>query len=474
MLLLLTAGVSLPDRASAQVLYTDLDTAPPGAPVGVYGLDFGEEAGELRLEGRRIDVLLWSDRKIVFRMPGGESRRLRLQVIPRDGATPHEFEIGRHSGRVFLIGDRPSAAALGQAWLGESTGAERRLRGIGTFLRKARPGDVGILLGGDYRELMDPVYDAHVFIEAKHSGRKGRPIALVAYPGQRAVVGSGEHRYGVFFFNNVTDWTIAGLELRGKAGALAFSPMGVRERIRIVDNLAREQRNRNGVFQFNSTYALEVLGNRLLAGGIEGDKFSHLMYYGGFGPGGDVTFAWNTLQGQRGGRCLQVYGHRPNDELRRLRIIGNRVSECRLDGVLIGGSDAAGGGGWIDDVVVAGNLIHAVGGAGVRLNDPGMRVRVEDNVIFDAELAILAQRARELRIEENVLAGRRAASRRMEVGLWEARRNTYASGPLPADEPEARTLQGTLRELRSLAKGLWPLGERRGGLRLLPGEPQTR
>lgn len=144
--------------AETRVVYIDLSSAPVGARVTVYGAGF-QPAGEVTLGGTKQTVLERTGERILFTVSGaGGELRVGDRAV---GMLPV------HPGRVL-----------------EATPS--RLRGVWA---SARPGDVVYLRGGDYRSIAgegDWAMDST--LETFKQGTATRPIALVGYPGERAVV----------------------------------------------------------------------------------------------------------------------------------------------------------------------------------------------------------------------------------------------------------------------------------------------
>src|SRR5207302_37347 len=109
----------------------------------------------------------------------------------------------------------------------------------------------------------------------------------------------------------------------------------------------------------NESSQVKVFGNLLLNNGQAGEKLWHGFYIGGFGTNKEIEFGWNQVQGQRGGRSIQLYGHVAGDHIDDVRIHDNLLSGAELNNIVIGGSD--GGTEVIGTIYVYNNVIEGSG-----------------------------------------------------------------------------------------------------------------
>ena len=398
------------DAYSAPKLnYQDLETAPENAYVTLWGEEFGSKAGRVLVGGVAANIQEWTEDRIVIQRP--MSSGTDLVIFDNAGQTSKVYHLGYHKGSVYYISDRmgndsfdglsdtppaggPAARKPAARKTAAETGGakEKPLPGpfktIAAFLKHSNPGDVAYLRKGIYKEMGNPGYGAHVFIGPEYSGTSEQPVALIGYPGEMPIVGSLEHKYGILLFDTLSNWTLSRIAFRGSSAALLMSTMGTKENIRIIGNTAKGQKHANGVFQLTSTNNLKVLGNYIHHSGMPGNKFSHLIYYAGFGPGSDVSISWNRLHDQPGGRCIQVYGHRKEDVLDGLVIENNAIGKCKLDGILVGGNDEKSNQGWVHDATVRNNVITRTGSAGVRVNSPGIHATISENRFIASHVGV--------------------------------------------------------------------------------------
>ena len=395
--------------------YKDMETAPANAYVTLWGEDFGDQAGRVLVGGLPAKIKDWSEDEIVIQRP--MSTGTDLVIFDHAGKISKVYKLGYHKGSVYYIsgmkGDDsfdgmsdtpPAPGVIANSGSAEGKSQSGPFKTIGAFLNHSSPGDVAYLRHGIYDEVGNQGYSAHVFIGAEYSGTSDRPVSLIGYPGENPVIGSLEQKYGVLLFDTLSNWTLAKITFRGSDAALLMSTLGVKENIRIIGNEAKGQKHANGVFQLTSTHNLKVIGNYIHHSGIPGNKFSHLIYYAGFGPGSDVSISWNRLHSQVGGRCIQVFGHHKEDVLSGLVIESNTIGQCELDGILVGGNDEKTNRGWVHDVTVRNNVITHAGSAGVRVNGPGIQANISENTLVSSGVGVEISEAAESTIRNNTFS----------------------------------------------------------------------
>ena len=426
-----------------EIQYSDLDSAPERAWVTVWGEGFGGEPGQV-LAGEvatdRDDIVSWRSTRIEFRLPPGATDGLRVKTRAGQLSGLLPFDV-RRNGQIYFVAaadgnDRNDGRA---AVAGADHGPWRTLSRV---LESVRPGDVVYVREGQYAEVGDVKWRSHLLVRDRYSGRPGMPIALVAYPGEEPVIGArgalGVDR-GVHFHQGISDWTLAKFEIRANSTAIGFTQVGQAARVRIVGNRASGIPSRYGTLVLSACSDCKVLGNHIHDSGQPGNKLSHLIYYGGYGPAENVEIAWNLLHDQRGGRCIQVYGHTNEDSLRQLSIHDNVLYNCPYDCILVGGSDARADD-WIRDAAIYNNVAWSCGQAGIRLDNAGVDALILRNTIYDTRHALRLDDASDVVVRNNifaqpgdadpVLALRRFRSLNMSNNGYTGR------GPVPREESD--------------------------------------
>lgn len=193
--------------------FSDLTSGPNtggennlGAIVTVYGRRFGPVRGasEVTIGGvPAAAYLLWTDTKISFQ-PGPAAQTGFIQVrTPSGQSNLAPFTV--RAGAIYFAGPMGADSNPGTRALPFAT--------LNKLVAALKPGDTGYLLEGFRMTGADGnAYAASLTIEK--SGLPGSPIAIVAYPGARAVIG-GERNYGIRSSRASSWWVFANLEIVG-------------------------------------------------------------------------------------------------------------------------------------------------------------------------------------------------------------------------------------------------------------------
>lgn len=416
---LLGCQAAVPVTMAAPVIfYSDLDSAPANAYVTIWGKDFGSEPGSVLLAGSSVgdgNVLSWTNAMIEFRVPSGGGNG--ISVRSKGGEQSNELPfVVRSAGKIFFISARDGDNKFNgraETAQGGKTGPWRDLWAV----EKLGDGDIVYVREGVYDEILfsrarqpgpkprrqNDRSTTHFQVRASLSGSAGAPVAVVAYPGEKPIIGGDEAR-AVYFEGGVKDFTLAKFRLAGRQIAIGMGQGRDFARIRIVGNVASGFESPFGTVTIASCSGCKVLGNHIFDSGIPRSKFSHLIYYTGFGTGEDLEIAWNLLHDQHGGRGIQLFGHTADDRLSGVNIHDNVVFNCALDGILIGASDGPVKG-WISDAVIYNNLVYNVGGAGIRIANPGVEARILHNTLYDNRISLLVQSSKSAEVHNNIFSG---------------------------------------------------------------------
>ena len=422
---LASAFVSLNSfAASAPVaFYTDLDSAPNGAFVTVWGKAFGTTAGTVSV-GSAVasgsDIITWSDSKIELKLPIGAGNGIAVRNV--QGSSNTLPFTTRATGRIFYV----STATGNNANAG--TSAASPWKDLTAIMPNVKGGDVVYVRAGVYTELQDTGWGASILVRPENSGSPGMPVAVVAYPGESVTLGSGSNRRAFYTSAYVTDWTFA----KFKVAAYETAVGGTGARIRIVGNSASNIASPYGTFEFTASDQLSILGNGCTGCGAQGNKLAHSYYYGGYGAGSAVEIAWNTSVNQQGGRGIQIYGHTATDSLTGLSIHDNTISGTPYDCILVGLSDATTDN-WIRDAVVYNNVVSNCGAAGIQINNPGMSVRVLHNTVYNAANGLNLVAAGTTEVANNIFANAKSQAIGTSPSL-SVSNNGYSAVTVPAAE----------------------------------------
>jgi len=404
---------------SPVIFFSDLTSGPntggqdnKGAFVTIWGKNFGSTRGEsyVTVGGGKVDNYpIWTDTKITFQL--GPNAKTGDIVVHTPYGDSNGIPFTVREGRIFFISKTEgnnNYNGLYPSFEGGNNGPWEDftpIYGYSTFLK---PGDIVYVRNGTYNKIVAD-RNAILYVRSHSTGTEGKPIAVIGYPGESPVLNGNFQASRGVLLDEVTDWIIAKLKFINIVGGAIQSY--ARERIRIIGNEIYNCPSYYGTIEFSAACKnCKVLGNHIYNSGKPGNKLAHLIYYGGYGDGSDVEIAWNSLHDEKGGRCIQVYGHTENDHLTGLSIHDNLVYNCPYDGILIGGSDASSQG-WIEDALVYNNVIYNTGYAnpnwwsGIRINDPKIKVKLLNNTIFQNEtsgFAVHLERANEVEVYNNI------------------------------------------------------------------------
>lgn len=367
------------DANHPAVLYQDLVTAPVGAWVTLWGRGFGSVRGTSAVLIGDVGVSSykrWTDRMIELQVPPrAHSGVIVVRTVAGD-SPPVPFAV--HAGNVYFVArngdDDDDGRTEGSAF-----------RSFRKATAAAQPGDVVYIRAGVWAEIHD--YEAiWSFYEAR-SGTPDRPIAFVGYPGEDAILGNNviERCFNFYRGDNarpLENIVIAKLKLR--PGCLGVPFINVNGG-RIVGNevWGSAHECQDGVIGLANSSGCKILGNVIHDNGAM--KQDHAIYVQGFGANRDVEIAWNSVENQRGGRAIQVYGHENGDVVERLSIHDNVLGEIDRDGILIGWTDADAL--HVTDVKIFNNVIVRAGrceGHGIRIDNlTAQGVSIFHNTLVD-------------------------------------------------------------------------------------------
>jgi len=439
-------------QAAPVAFYTDIDSGPNGAFVTVWGKGFGSNKGSVLVgsgTASGADILSWTDKMIEFRLPAGAGNGVSVRDSSNTTSNTLPFTT-RSNGRIFYIATNGSDSNDGLAPTNQ--GGSGPWRTLPRSLTSVQPGDIVYVRGGNYTQQdtvgSNSAYGTVLLIRDKYTGTPGNPIALVGYPGETAVIGPADNSLGraIYMYKNLTDWTIAKFTLNAGSTAIGMTQLGSSARIRMIANTAGNVNSTYGTLRFRACSDCKVLGNHVFNSGKPGNKLAHLIYYGGFGPASNVEIAWNLLHDERGGRCIQVYGHTDQDQLSGLSIHDNVIYNCPYDGILVGSSDAAKKG-WISDALVYNNVVYNTGTSGIRIDNPTVKARVLHNTVYQnaaagAESTLRIQLAGSAEIRNNIFAKVSATTKFLNLasaGSIAMSNNGYMGGSAPSQDTQPFT-----------------------------------
>ena len=395
------------------VVYTDLESAPAGAYVTLWGRDFGAAQGDstVLLGSTPVArVVRWSDARIEIKLPSAATSGALVVRTPAGQSPGVPLRI--HQGRLWFVAPTGSDAAAGTE--------DAPLRTPHKVSDSLAPGDVAYVRAGQYAELDD--FDASWTTMSLQAGTAEQPIAILGYPGEEATIGDNTLLRAFSFLREAPLEHITIGKLRLRAACMAL-PLEHASHVRIVGNEIFGARGHcdDGTISTGDSSHIEIIGNYIHDNG--GIKLKHAIYLPGFGENRDIEIAYNRIEQQHGGRAIQLYGHQSDDVIRQIKIHDNEISEIDRDAILLGNTDE--GRLLIQDVLIYNNIIHRAGrceGFAVRVDNPtadGIRI-IHNTLVYNglgdtrcdegigtplAQIGV--QQARSVAIQNNILVSQR-------------------------------------------------------------------
>jgi hypothetical protein len=363
----LTASPSPAAAADHPVLFfSDLESGPDsggengqGAFVTVWGRSFGATRGTSAVTvggGVAAAYPVWSDTRVTFQLGGAASTGSIVLTTPSGSSNALPFTV--RSGSIYFVsttGSDGNDGSLAHPW---ATVVHAK--------NTMAAGDITYLMEGVTATTEE---NASAAVAIERGGEQARPLALAAYPGARATIGSTALEYGVRALgDDVGDWVIAGLVLRGQIEAAEVGGFGSR-RWRIVGNdiSCPVGDGQTGCFTAALASHVAFLGNTVHDVGAQSSpqpsKQYHAVYF--TTDTNHVEVGWNHIHSNRTCRALQFHSS------------PLCIPDC-------GPTDTTGFNQY--DLVVHDNLIHgdACDGIVFATVDPAQGpVRAYNNVIYD-------------------------------------------------------------------------------------------
>lgn len=340
LMLLGTAGLAQAQKPS--IFFTDLTSGPAsggeagaGAYVTVYGNFFGS-SGSVTVGGvKAANLKAWGSpwlwyQKLTFQVP----------TTAPQGATT--IQVTTASGASNTL---PFTVRKGNIYCVSTSGNDS---GPGTFpncwktILQARDsmvaGDISYLENGVSQTGTDN-YNASLAMSS--GGTTSSPIALVAYPGATATIGTVDMPYGVrtpATSGSKDNWVLAGLTLRGSAALDLVDNTGWR--VVANDFSCPKGSGQSACMHTDTNTNLYVYGNHVhnvgdQAGSI--DKYFHAVYF--TTNTNHVWVGWNEVAPNPTGsttsggcRAIQFYSTGGADQYD-LHVFNNLVHDAICDGI---------------------------------------------------------------------------------------------------------------------------------------------
>ena len=344
----------------AAIFFTDLLSGPAsggesdgGAFVTLYGTGFGAERGQsvVTVGGGPVrSYPVWSDTRVTVQLgSAAKSGALKLQQRGLSITAPQSFTV--RPGRILFVSPTGSDQGKGTA--------ERPWKTLLHARDELRAGDITYVREGVVQSGPDR-YDSSLAIMT--SGSEGRPIAMVAYPGERPVIGAADGQRIAMRTPNVErtsdHWVLAGFRLVGAMQALDLTAS---DDWRIIANefTCPNGFGPDGCVETATVRHVAFLGNFVhdISRPRTGKSY-HAVYFSSDSNG--VEVGWNTIARVRACRGLQFHsspiGPGTGRNQYALNVHDNIIHDTVCDGINLATIDPSKG-----PVIVRQNLIFRAG-----------------------------------------------------------------------------------------------------------------
>ena len=309
-LLAATAALGL-GAQSPRIFFADLESGPNsggegngGAFVTIWGRNFGSDRGAATVTAGGGPVTGYPVRtvaRITFQL-GPQARTGQIIVTTAAGAS-NGVPFAVRPGNLYFYfastsGNDSSPGTVERPWRTVTRAVEAMRAGDITYIR-----DGAVQAAGD-------VYGAALSIQT--GGTEGLPVALAAYPGEKAAIGSPELEFGLRIPNideaaAADHWVISQLTLRGGVQAASIegpSPAGWR----VVGNgiSCPNGDGQTGCVSVSLGRNIKFFGNEVHHTGRRGASKQYHAVYFTTGTNG-VDAGWNYIHDNSTCRAIQFH-----------------------------------------------------------------------------------------------------------------------------------------------------------------------
>jgi hypothetical protein len=350
--LIMVTGTQSQTTSSPRVFYSDLESGPStggqnsqGAFVTIYGKGFGATRGSSVVTVGGIAAhayLTWSDTRIGFQLSSSAVTGNITVTVAGVNSTGVPFTV--RPGHIHFVSNTGSDAQRGSFSKPWQTLAKAKA--------SAAPGDIVYLMNGFSATAQDSL---NASLAITRAGSSGNPIALVAYPGATATIGSATGQtYGVIApSGDFGYWVLAGLTLRGANEAIDVT--GTSNWRLVGNDISCPNGSGTGAcVNTSSTSQVKFLGNNVHdTGSATG---SSLVNYESvqFSGANSVEAGWNQIGNARGCRAL-MFSSSGSSQFG-LLVHDNYVHDAVCDGITFANVDPSQGA-----VMAYNNIIQHVG-----------------------------------------------------------------------------------------------------------------
>ncbi|MGB9123447.1 MAG: choice-of-anchor D domain-containing protein [Candidatus Angelobacter sp.] len=323
-------GVPLARAAQPTAIFTDLQSGPnaggqnnQGAIVTVYGFGFGATRGTSTLTiggAQPAAYLLWSDNKISFQV-GNSAITGNIVVNVAGVGSSNAMPFTVRSGRIFFVAPGGSDANAGSFTAPWATVKHAK--------NSAQAGDIIYLTNGVNETGLD---GSSATLAIAKSGSSGLPIAMIAYPGASATIGSATGQpYGVRTTATSSYWVLAGINLRGAFSALTVANSS-NWRVLGSDISCPNGSGTGACVEFSGGQNLVLYRNHIHDNGSTTSTSIKLYQAVQFESGANrIDVGWNEIANTRSCRALQFYSD--TTPLFNIKVRNNVIHDSRCDGI---------------------------------------------------------------------------------------------------------------------------------------------
>lgn len=326
--ILLTAS-ALAQTADPRIIFSDLQSGPnsggasnKGAVVTIYGFGFGATRGtsSITIGGAAADnYLQWSDTKVSFQL--GNSAVTGNIVATVSGVASNGMPFTVRPGKLYFVsptGADTNAGTFTAPW-----------HSVVKAKNAAVAGDVIYLMNGVNQTALE---SSSASLALTKSGTSSLPIALVAYPGATATIGSATGQsYGIRTTAAANYWVLAGLTLRGAFSALNVSNSS-NWRVIGSDISCPNGSGSGACVDFAGATNVSLYRNKVHdVGSSTGTSLK--LYQGVLFETGStaIDFGWNEIANVHSCRGLQFSSD--TNPLYNITVRNNQIHDTRCDGI---------------------------------------------------------------------------------------------------------------------------------------------
>jgi len=348
---LLACACALAQTSVPRIIASDVQSGPntggpnnQGAIVTLYGFGFGSTQGSSNISVGGIGAasyLYWSDTKASFQLSSSSVTGNILLSTPAGVSNPKPFTV--RAGRVLFVstsGADTNSGSFSSPW-----------HTVTKAIASSQAGDIIYLMNGVSQTALN---SASASLAIAKSGTSAAPIALVAYPGATATIGSATgQQFGLRTTATANNWVLAGLTLRGVLSALAVSNSS---NWRVIGNdISCPNGSGTGSCLAATALAHGVFYRNLVHDNGSTTNVSKLYQAIQFDTGSNaIDFGWNEIANTHSCRALQFYSD--TTALYNLTVHDNLIHDARCDGINFATIDPA-----LGAVTAYNNVIYRTG-----------------------------------------------------------------------------------------------------------------